>query len=229
MARPSAAPAEPARARRSYDQYCAVARALDVVGDRWTLLIARDLMLGPKRYTELLEGLPGIGTNLLAARLRELESAGLVERGVLPPPAASAVYQLTECGEALQPVLIAMGRWGGRYFLRERRAEDVMVPAAYFVAMRSSFKPDLARGVHERYEFDIGGRVFEVSVDDGVCTTGEGRTRTPDVVFTMDVDTLNALLLEGLSPADATAAGRVRVSGDPTALERYVRMFVIRA
>ncbi|MBV8527146.1 MAG: winged helix-turn-helix transcriptional regulator [Candidatus Dormibacteraeota bacterium] len=214
--------------RRSYDQYCAVARALDVVGDRWTLLIVRDLMLGPKRYKELLEGLPGIGTNLLAARLRELEAAGVVERGVLPPPAASAVYQLTEIGAALQPVLIALGRWGGRHFLRERRPEDVMVPAAYFVAMRSSFKPEHAEGVRERYEFDIGDRVFEVSVDGDTFSTGEGRTQTPDALFTMDVETLNALLLEGLTASEALAAGRVAVSGDAEALERFTRMFVIR-
>src|SRR5712692_11476763 len=86
--------------RRSYDQYCAVARGLDVIGDRWTLLLVRDLLLGPKRYKDLLAGLPGIGTNLLADRLHELEGAGLIERTVLPPPAGSTVYQLTEAGQA---------------------------------------------------------------------------------------------------------------------------------
>src|SRR5437660_12010745 len=101
-------------APRSYDQYCAVARGLDVSGDRWTLLIVRDLLLGPKRYKDLLSGLPGIGTNLLADRLKELEGAGLIERAVLPPPAGSTVYQLTERGLALEPVMIALGRWGAR-------------------------------------------------------------------------------------------------------------------
>src|SRR5215467_13817890 len=90
---------------RSYNQYCAVARGLDVIGERWTLLIIRDLLVGPKRYTDLLDGLPGIGTNLLAERLRDLEAAGLVERAVLPPPAGTTVYRLTADGAALEPVV----------------------------------------------------------------------------------------------------------------------------
>src|SRR5437588_10026027 len=124
--------------RRSYDQYCAVARGLDVIGDRWTLLIVRDLLLGPKRYKDLLSGLPGIGTNLLADRLKELEGAGLIERAVLPPPAGSTVYQLTERGLAMEPVMIALGRWGAR-FLGAPNKSDVMVPRAYLVAMRGVF------------------------------------------------------------------------------------------
>src|ERR671931_479526 len=103
------------RTGRSYLQYAAVARGLDVVGERWTLLIVRDLLLGPKRYKDLLDGLPGIGTNLLAARLRALEKVGLVRRTVLPPPAGSAVYELTESGWELEPVVIALGRWGVRF------------------------------------------------------------------------------------------------------------------
>lgn len=214
--------------KRSYRQYCAVARGLDVIGDRWTLLIVRDLLLGPKRYKDLLDGLPGIGTNLLADRLRELEGAGLIERSVLPPPAGSAVYALTERGEALQPVLIAIGRWSGRFFLGEPHDDDVMVASAYFVAMRSSFKADLARDVKETYQFLVGGRVFEVAVDNGTCTTSEGHTSMPDVVFSMEVETLNALLLEGLSAEEAVGSGRVVVSGDPASLTRFVRAFVIR-
>ncbi len=213
--------------KRSYSQFCAVARGLDMIGDRWTLLLVRDLLLGPKRYKDLLDGLPGIGTNLLAARLRELEAADIIERRVLPPPAGSAVYQLTVTGEALQPVLIAIGRWGGR-FLGALRADDTLVPSAYFVAMRASFKPDLAAALKETYEFRVDGRVFEVRVDNGSCTTSEGRTSNPDVVLTMDVQALNALLLEGLSPSEAIASERVTVHGDPQALTRLVRMFVIR-
>src|SRR5438309_9369166 len=98
-------------APRSYDQYCAVARGLDVIGDRWTLLLVRDLLLGPKRYKDLLSGLPGIGTNLLADRLKELEAARLIERTVLPPPAGSAVYPLTETGQSLVTVMTDWGLW----------------------------------------------------------------------------------------------------------------------
>src|SRR5262245_50097161 len=98
--------------RRSYDQWCAVARSLDIVGERWTMLIVRDLLIGPKRYKDILAGLPGIGTNLLARRLRELEARGVVERSVLPSPANATVYGLTAKGAALEPVVLALGRWG---------------------------------------------------------------------------------------------------------------------
>src|SRR3712207_3261653 len=97
---------------RSYDQFCGLAKALDVLGERWTLLVVRELLLGPKRYSDLLEGLPGIGTNLLAARLKALEASGLVGRRRLPPPAASNVYELTERGRALEPAIFELIRWG---------------------------------------------------------------------------------------------------------------------
>ena len=97
---------------RTYDQFCGIARALDLVGERWALLVVRDLILGPKRFTDLRRGLAGIGTNILAARLKELERGGVVRRRTLPPPAASAVYELTDYGRALEGPLLALGRWG---------------------------------------------------------------------------------------------------------------------
>ena len=212
---------------RTYGQYCAVARGLDVIGDRWTLLMVRELLLGPKRYKDLQAGLPGIGTNLLAARLREMEEIGVVERRVLPPPAGSAVYQLTEAGEALQPAMFAIGHWGAR-FLGAPRPNEVLVPSAYFVAIRGEFRADLAAGVNLTFEVRIGERAFQARVRDGTCSTAEGPATDPDVVLTMDVETLNALLLEGLSPADAVAAGRVVVRGRSDGLERFVELFAIR-
>ena len=213
--------------RRSYDQYCAVARGLDVIGDRWTLLLVRDLLLGPKRYKDLLSGLPGIGTNLLADRLHELEAAGLIERTVLPPPAGSSVYQLTESGKALEPVMSSLGRWGARFMGRPRKT-DVMVPRAYFVAMRGVFNAEAAAGVREAYEVRIGNLVFEVRVDDGRLTTSEGQATNPDVVMTLDVKTLNDLMFHLITPAAALASGRVDVKGDPKALERFVRIVGFR-
>src|SRR5581483_10847231 len=130
--------------RRSYNQYCGVARALDVVGERWTLLIVRDLLLGPRRYKDLLEGLPGIGTNLLADRLRELEKRGIVKRSVLPPPAGSAVYELTELGTDLGPAVLALGAWGARLLPPAPREAEMVPTAALFVAMRVLFKPQNA-------------------------------------------------------------------------------------
>src|SRR2546425_1991926 len=113
--------------KRSYDQWCAVARALDILGERWTLLIIRDLLVGPKRYRDLLEGLPGIGTNLLARRLRELEGFGVIERTSLPSPANATVYGLTDKGMALEPIIHGLGRWGFEY-LGTPQANDAMLP-----------------------------------------------------------------------------------------------------
>ena len=210
--------------RRSYGQYCAVARGLDLVGDRWMLLIVRDLLLGPKRYTDLLDGLPGIGTNLLALRLREMEAAALVERAVLPPPAGSAVYQLTEAGRALEPVIFAIGRWGAR-FLGEPRPDEVLLPRAYLVAIRAGFRAERAAGLAETYALRIGRLVFEVRIKDGQCTTREGPVVDPDAVFSMEVQTLNDLLLEGLSPRAALADGRIEITGDPRCLDHFVEVF----
>jgi len=210
--------------RRSYDQYCAVARGLDIIGDRWTLLLVRDLLLGPKRYKDLLSGLPGIGTNLLADRLKELEAAGLIERTVLPPPAGSTVYQLTDAGQDLEPVMRALGRWGAR-FLGAPKKSDIMVPRAYFVAMRGVFNPEAAAGVNETYEVRIADLVFEVRVAEGRLMTSEGQASNPDVILTMDVETLNALMFHLVTPAWAVANRRVKIDkGGPKALERFVRI-----
>ena len=124
--------------KRSYKQHCAVARGLDVIGDRWTLLLVRELLLGPKRYGDLLAASPGIGTNLLADRLREMETEGLIERVTLPPPAGSTVYRLTEGGAELETVVRAIGRWGSR-LMGPRRPDEHLSVGAYFVAFRERF------------------------------------------------------------------------------------------
>ena len=211
--------------RRSYDQFCAMARGLDVIGERWTLLIVRDLLLGPKRYKDLLEGLPGIGTNLLANRLREMEENGLLERAVLPPPSGVAVYRLTSVGEALAPALTAIGRWGARFLRSGPRETDTMVPRAYFVAMRGTFNPEAAGTLNATYEVRVNGLVFEVRIQSGRITTREAQASNPDAIMTMDVDTLNALMFRMLTPAAALASGRVHVDGDPDALEKFVSVF----
>jgi len=140
---------------------------------------------------------------------------------VLPPPAGSTVYQLTDAGQALEPAIIALGRWGGR-FLGAPRKTDVMVPRAYFVAMRGVFDPEAAARVTETYEVRIGDLVFEVRVGGGRLSTREGQASDPDAVMTMDVETLNDLMFQLLTPAAALANGRVAVKGDPKALERFV-------
>src|SRR3954454_18447713 len=126
---------------RSYGQYCGVAHALELIGERWGLLIVRDLILGPKRFTDLRRGLPGIGTNVLAARLKELERDGVVARRTLPPPAASTVYELTEYGRALEGPLLALGRWGARS-MRAREPAQTLRSEWFGVALKAFFRPE---------------------------------------------------------------------------------------
>src|SRR5205807_8662112 len=159
---------------KHYDQYCPVAHALDVIGDRWALLVARELMQGPKRYTDLAEGLPGIGTNILAARLRELETAGVITKKTLPPPAASRVYELTEYGLELKPVMRELALWGARS-LGPPTADDELFPGWLENALGTLLAPLAPPG---RLEFRVGDEV--ASIVDGEARPGS--VDDPDVV-----------------------------------------------
>lgn len=210
--------------RRSYGQYCAIARSLDVLGERWTLLIVRELLTGPKRFKDLLEGLPGIGTNLLAGRLKDLEGEGLLCRTTLPPPAGSAVYQLTGRGRDLEPVLMGLARWG-LDLLGEPRPGEVFRPVWAVQAMKATFRPEAARWVRETYEFRVGEDVFHVQVDDGVSEPEYGPAREPDLVVTTDPDTFLSLASGRIEPADAIEAGKLDVEGDAETLARVNEIF----
>src|ERR671910_740195 len=192
--------------KRQYDQYCALARALDVVGERWTLLLVRELLLGPKRYTDLLEGLPGIGTNLLAARLKELERNGVVERARLAPPAASTVYELTEYGRRLEPAVIALTQWGGRRLGQPKQGEHFR-PEWLAIAMQASYRPDAAAELRESYELRVDDTVLHVRVEDGAARIREEKA---------------------LAPADTVSGGQVQITGDPAAFERCIETFAFR-
>lgn len=204
--------------RRSYHQYCALARALDVIGERWTLLLIRELLLGSKRYTDLLDGLPGIGTNLLAERLKTLEAANVVRRTV------AGAYELTELGRDLESSVFELGRWGA-HFLEPRRRTDAVDPGWFFVSIRATFRPDVAANVRETYEFRIDGETFHARVDLGRAETGRGHATDPDLVVTTDLDGFLALLSGRLSPTEAVAGGNVRLAGRQAALQRFVKMF----
>jgi DNA-binding HxlR family transcriptional regulator/putative sterol carrier protein len=210
--------------KRSYNQYCAVARGLDVVGERWTLLVVRELLTGPKRFKDLLDGLPGIGTNLLAKRLRDLEGHGIVWRTTLPPPAGSAVYELTDRGRSLESVTMALSQWGME-LLGAPREEDYFRPGWLVLAMKSSFRPEEASGLRETYEFRIEGEVFHVRVDDGRCEARQGPASDPDLVVSADTETFLAVATGRIEPADATEAGALRVEGDRETLVRCARIF----
>src|SRR5919202_1684482 len=150
---------------RTYCDGCAAAHALDLVGERWALLVVRELLLGPKRFTDLRAGLPGVSPNVLAQRLRELERAGVVRRRKLPPPAASKVYELTEWGLELEPVIVRLGRWGARSPLRPLDA--ALGVDSLVLSFRTMFDPLAADGLTASYELRLGEDVFVAVVDDG--------------------------------------------------------------
>jgi DNA-binding HxlR family transcriptional regulator len=208
--------------RRSYEQYCAVAKALDLVGERWTLLILRDLVhLGPRRYTDLLEALPGIGTNLLAARLRQLEDEGLVRKRKLSPPAGSVVYELTELGAGLERTIIELGRWGGN-FMAERAECDVFFSAGHISAIRATFDPSRAGDLTLTAEFRVDGDVFFVALHNGSVEARQGEAVDPDIVVETDVDSSIELMLRRLSPTAALSRKRVRLQGSKADFVRLI-------
>jgi len=196
--------------KRSYGQYCTVARALDVVGERWTLLLVRELSTGPKRFKDLLEGLPGIGTNLLASRLKTLEGQGIVRMATLPPPAGSNVYELTELGDSLEPVIVALSRWGARLLDVSREGEDLRAGWAA-VAMRSVLGEGTLGGRPGTYEFRIDGEAFHLRVGNGGRVEArQGSAPDPDLVVVGDAETFLALASGRLSPEEGMESGALQ-------------------
>ncbi|MEW2396008.1 helix-turn-helix domain-containing protein [Streptomyces sp. NPDC046862] len=199
--------------RRSYDQYCSAARALDVVGDRWTLLIVRELLAGPRRYTDLHADLPGVSTDVLASRLKDMERDGLTTRRRLPPPGAAYVYELTARGRELLAVLQALGEWGAP-LLEERRATDAV--RAHWFAL------PLSRALREG---GAGSGLVEVRLEEGQFhlwagaeegpVYGDGPApEEPGARLSFDAETCVAVSRGELSLRDAVRAGRVEVWGD---------------
>jgi DNA-binding HxlR family transcriptional regulator len=193
---------------RRYGQRCPAAIALDVVGERWTPLIVRELLLGPKRYTDLLDGLPGIGTNILANRLSDLQAHGVVERHTLPRPTPVAVYELTEAGAALAPVLRELRTWGAR-FGAPPQPGDVVRPA-WIIQSAASRNPRLEPG--KTCELHIGEESFGVAGDGDTVTVSSGVVSAPDAVVTIE-PRLFLRLASGKVDA-AEAATQVQVEGD---------------
>jgi DNA-binding HxlR family transcriptional regulator len=212
-------------ARRSYRQYCALARALDVVGERWTLLLVRELLLGPRRFTELLEGLPGISRNLLAARLRELEEHRLVHRRLLAPPARGVGWELSPAGRRLEPAVLALGRFGA-YLLATPAGGDAVQAGWFVVSLRASFRPERApRRLRATYEIRLDGEAFSVAVVSRTVETRRAPSADPDAVIATSLDTFVALLSRSLTPAQALARGDVELTGPTEALDRFVDLF----
>ncbi len=211
--------------KRSYGQYCGFARALELVGERWALLIVRDLLIGPKRFGEIQRGLPGIPTNILTARLNELEDAGLVRRRVLPRPLKGLAYELTESGAELEGPVLALGRWGAQH-LGEPRPDETVTEDSIAMALRTTFQPEAAGKAKLTYLVRLGDIEVHARIRDGAIVVGRGPVPKPDVVIETG-PALRALLAREITPAEALQKRLVRVTGDPKLLDRFVRMFRI--
>jgi DNA-binding HxlR family transcriptional regulator len=209
--------------KRDYGQFCGLARALEIVGERWALLIVRDLLVGPKRFTDLRQGLPRIPTNILSARLKELEDTQVVRRRVLPRPSGAVVYELTEYGHELDGIVVGLGRWGARS-LTVPGPTDVITPSSMIMAMRTTFRPEAAKDAS--YELRLGEIVLHMRVAKGKLAIGEGPM--PDAELRIDTGPgIKALMSGEVSPADAIKSGNVRVAGDKRLLARFVDTFRI--
>ncbi|MFI6648372.1 winged helix-turn-helix transcriptional regulator [Streptomyces sp. NPDC050529] len=211
--------------QRTYNQYCATARTLDLVGERWTLLLIRELLTGPKRFGDLQKSLRGMGTGLLAARMKHLEREGLAHKVTLPPPARTPAYALTEAGEELGPAVLALARWGTKWAMGERRENETFHPGWAVLAMEAYFDAEAADGLRAVYEFRVGDEVFHVRVDDGTAEALHGPAQHPDAVVEADDEAFTELAEGRLRLADAIKNETVSASGDRQALNRLRHLF----
>jgi DNA-binding HxlR family transcriptional regulator len=212
-------------AARSYHQFCGFARALELVGERWALLVVRDLILGPKRFNELRQGLPRIPSNILAARLKELEQVGIVRRRVLPRPATGVVYELTPYGAELEDIVLRFGRWGAKS-LGDPQPDDMLTVDSLTLALMATFDADAARGVQVSYELNVGPVTIHARVADGALDVRPGPLAGADLVIHAG-PVFKRLIARELTPAEALSSGSVRIEGDVRDLERFVELFRI--
>lgn len=211
--------------KRSYGQYCGFARALELVGERWALLIVRDLLIGPKRFGEIQRGLPGIPTNILTARLNELEDSGLVRRRLLARPAKGVAYELTEEGAGLETAVLAIGRWGARR-LGEPRPDETITEDSIAMALRTTFRPEAAGKAKLTYLLKLGPIEVHARVRDGSVTVERGPIAKADLTIETG-PALRLLMAHEISPGEAIKKRLVRITGDPKLLDRFVRIFRI--
>jgi DNA-binding HxlR family transcriptional regulator len=201
--------------KRTYGDRCGIARALDVVGDRWALLVIRELLLGPKRFTDLRTGLPHVAPDVLAQRLRELEAEGVVRRDKLPPPSPAQVYELTDRGHALEPVILELGRWGS--VAPFPVLEDAKIGVdALVVALKTLSDPGAAEA---HVELRLDGQRFDARIADGTFEVARGAADDPDATIEADPGTLATVLWHGGEPA------ALQIEGDKRAAKRFLRAF----
>jgi DNA-binding HxlR family transcriptional regulator len=211
--------------KRSYHHYCPLAHALDLVGERWTLLIVRDLLLGPKRYKDLLDGLPGMGTNMLAARLKELEQASIIRRRVLPPPAGSAIYELTAYGRELEDILMPLARWGAKS-LGPRQPEQFLRPVTLVLGLRERFNSEAACHLQAVYELRFeNDEIYTIRIANGSLEASYGSAGNPDLVVTADIETFLHLQERHLLLREAITEGKVHLDGNAELFAPFLELF----
>jgi DNA-binding HxlR family transcriptional regulator len=209
--------------RRKYDDGCAVAHGLDLVGERWALLIVRELLLGPKRFTDLRAGLPGASADMLTQRLRELRENGVLTHRKLPPPSGAWVYQLTEWGLELEPVVTQLAKWSSRS--PGMRADAPLGVDSLVLSLRALFSPGAAEGFAGTIGLRLGEHEFRVRVETGDITIWRADPAGSDVTLCTDPATLTALLRGGVTLAEAARAGALTLLGNQTLAEHFLTLF----
>ena len=210
-------------ARRTYGDSCGIARALDQVGERWALLVVRELLLGPKRFTDLRTGLPNLSPDVLTQRLRELEEAGVIARRKLDPPAGTAVYELTQRGRELEPVVIGLGRWGA---LAPFPPGEMRIGVdSTVLALKTLFDREAAAGLEAALELRLDGQRFGARIAGGELEISRGAVAAPDATIEASPGTLTELLWTGRSLADAERGGSASVAGSKRLVSRFLRLF----
>lgn len=209
--------------RRKYDEGCAIAHALDLVGERWALLVVRELLLGPKRFTDLMSGLPGASTDVVTQRLRELSAAGIVQRRRLARPAASWVYELTSWGADLEPIVLSLAQWGSR-------SPDIRLDAptsvdSVMLSLEALFDPQIAAGFTAVLGLRLDDDHFRVTISDGHIDVGRGEPDRPDATLRTDLPTLLTLLRTDQPLDDMLADGTAELDGDHSLVEKWRRLF----
>jgi DNA-binding HxlR family transcriptional regulator/putative sterol carrier protein len=209
--------------RRKYDDGCAVAHALDLVGERWALLVVRDLLLGPKRFTDLLAGLPGASPDVLTQRLRELTEAGVLQRRRLSPPAASWVYELTTWGAELAPIVVGLAQWASRS--PGMRYDAVPGTDSLMLSLKALFDRTAAADLDTSIAVHLGDERFQIRIANGELAITRGEADDPDATLDTDQRTLLSLLRTDIALDEALANGNLRVAGDRRVVEKFRRLF----
>lgn len=213
--------------KRTYEDGCATAHALDLIGERWALLVVRELILGPKRFTDLRAGLPSISPNVLSQRLEELEQAGIVHRRKLPPPAAAWVYELTPWGLELEKVIMSLGRWGARSpSLMQGYPLSV---DALVLSFRTMFSTEAAGDFTATIELRIGEDRFQAEIANGEMDLNRGAATKPDAILEASPEALIGVVYAGRKFGEAVKAGEIKVDGDKSVAKRFTTLFPLPA